>query len=164
MSWSRIEDGASLAPKLLLTALFVLTLAAAAGCGEDAVTRPAVREASLDGEWSGSGSLYRELSWSLTQHAGGDSITGEGFMDAPGFLDGFPRGEVPRYRIRGVRRGLFVDLQLLPLDEGARALDVRGVVERAGEVRAEVFLRGHRSRLDVIRVFLRPADRADGGG
>lgn len=145
-------------------AAVLLAVVLAAGCDAEALTRPEVRRASLDGSWTGSGSLYLELGWTLTQHAGGDSVTGEGFMDAPNFLDGFPAGQTPEYRLRGVRDGLFVDLHMEPLTENARPLDFRGVMRRAGELRGEVFLRGGQTRLDVITLYLRERRPESGGG
>lgn len=142
----------------------LLAVVLAAGCDAEDLTRPEVRRASLDGSWTGSGSLYLELGWTLTQHAGSDSVTGEGFMDAPSFFDGFPMGQTPEYRLRGLRDGLFVELHMAPVTENAVPLVFRGVMRRAGELRGEVSLRGQGSRLDVITVLLRQRRPESGGG
>ena len=138
---------------LLRAACVALLGASVASCGEGAATGPATTGQPVTGGWIGSGSLYQQLGWELVQHAPGDSLTGEGFMDAPNFLDGYPAGPNPRYRIRGERNGLFIQLLLIPEDTTVFPLRFEGVVQSNGEIKGEVFPGESEVRFDVIRVF-----------
>lgn len=125
----------------------------AASCGDGGTTGPGTTGRPVTGGWVGGGSLYQQLGWELVQHSPGDSLTGTGFMDAPNFLDGFPAGPHPRYRIRGERSGLFIQLQLIPEDTTAFPLRFEGVVQSTGEIKGEVFPGASEVRLDVVRAF-----------